>query len=241
MGRTIRFVDGEEASVIALNPNAIQTKTTAVADALRHYILSERPPAGTPLLQEQVAAKLGVSATPVREAFALLEAEGLLQRRPHRGVVVAAVTPISKWERQLTQEVRSLLEGHAIDRLLAGEHSDILRALTEHAAASEEIPRDGRVAVLRKSASDFHVLLGSAVGSEVHYQTLLNLANRILLFPFEQSMGQLELSLKSHIDLVDAINARDADGAKSVWANHLRFGNDLTQLHSEIETESAQH
>src|SRR5688500_15710836 len=69
------------------------TKMEAVADSIRRRILDGKLPPGMQLMQEQVAQELGVSPTPVREAFGVLEAEGLIERRPHRGVVVAERDP----------------------------------------------------------------------------------------------------------------------------------------------------
>lgn len=65
-----------------------QTKADAVYVTLRDAIVGGRLPAETPLRQERIARELGVSATPVREAFRRLEAEGFVRHDPHRGVVV---------------------------------------------------------------------------------------------------------------------------------------------------------
>lgn len=64
------------------------TKTDSVYAHLRRAIVAGTLSPQTPLRQERIAAGLGVSATPVREAFRRLEAEGLVRRDPHRGVVV---------------------------------------------------------------------------------------------------------------------------------------------------------
>lgn len=65
-----------------------KTKTDAAYEAIRSAILDGRIVEGTPLRQEQVAVAYGMSPTPVREAFRRLEAEGLVHRAPHRGVIV---------------------------------------------------------------------------------------------------------------------------------------------------------
>ncbi len=75
------------------------TKTDSVYAHLRRAILAGTLSPQTPLRQERIAAGLGVSATPVREAFRRLEAEGLVRRDPHRGVVVAMAkgAPPARW------------------------------------------------------------------------------------------------------------------------------------------------
>ena len=63
-----------------------------VAQALRGEIFAGRMQDGEELAQEDIAARLGVSRIPVREAFLLLETEGLLQRLPNRHVRVVGLT-----------------------------------------------------------------------------------------------------------------------------------------------------
>ncbi|MCC6381108.1 MAG: GntR family transcriptional regulator [Dehalococcoidia bacterium] len=65
-----------------------RTKAEAVHEALQAAILAGRIAEGEHLRQEEVAAQWGVSQTPVREAFRRLEAEGLVEHAPNRGVVV---------------------------------------------------------------------------------------------------------------------------------------------------------
>src|SRR5579863_9840758 len=59
-----------------------------IAAALRHEIVTGQRAAGSRLRQVEVAKHFGVSTTPVREAFGLLESDGLVQIDPHRGVTV---------------------------------------------------------------------------------------------------------------------------------------------------------
>jgi DNA-binding GntR family transcriptional regulator len=66
----------------------LPTRAGAVAERVRELIRSGELPPGTHLRQDEIAARFGVSSTPVREAFLALEREGLVRRHPHRGVVV---------------------------------------------------------------------------------------------------------------------------------------------------------
>ncbi|MBA2677044.1 MAG: GntR family transcriptional regulator [Ktedonobacteraceae bacterium] len=73
------------------NANTPLTKLTIaeqVAATLRHEITTGRLVAGTKLRQVEIAHRFGVSTTPVREAFGLLQSEGLVQIDTHRGVTV---------------------------------------------------------------------------------------------------------------------------------------------------------
>jgi DNA-binding GntR family transcriptional regulator len=79
-----------------------------VTDALRKAILSKRLKAGERLVEEQLAAEMGVSRNPVREALRVLETEGLVEMSPRHG---ASVTRVSEQEAREIVEVRAALEG----------------------------------------------------------------------------------------------------------------------------------
>ena len=65
---------------------------TQVADALRELIMSNTYKQGQQLRQDELAKRLGVSHIPVREAFQLLEAEGLITNIPYKGAVVTRLS-----------------------------------------------------------------------------------------------------------------------------------------------------
>lgn len=98
----------------------ILTKLTIaeqVAAALRDEIALGKLAAGTRLRQIEVAQRFGVSTTPVREAFGLLQSEGLVQIDPHRGVTVFLPTVQDLIEHY---EIRMALEMMAAEK--ASEH-----------------------------------------------------------------------------------------------------------------------
>lgn len=95
-------------------PTGLLDKTTIsiqVAQELRRRILSGDYPQGVKLQQEQIAAELGVSRSPVREALGQLEAEGLVVLTPQKG---AQVSPISRDEIAELFELRLLVEPHLL-------------------------------------------------------------------------------------------------------------------------------
>ena len=87
------------------------TISTQVAQELRRRILAGDYAAGVKLQQEQIAAELGVSRSPVREALGQLEAEGLVVLTPQKG---AQVSPLSRDEVSELFEFRTLVEPHLI-------------------------------------------------------------------------------------------------------------------------------
>ncbi len=70
---------------------ARKTKADLVYEALQGAILAGNLAEGEHLRQEEVAARWGVSQTPVREAFRRLESEGLVEHAPNRGVIVRGI------------------------------------------------------------------------------------------------------------------------------------------------------
>jgi len=74
--------------------NEIATSNTAIAiEKLRSLIFSGQLGAGTDHLESELAARLGMSRTPVREALLRLEAQGLLEVRPRKGVRITSLSP----------------------------------------------------------------------------------------------------------------------------------------------------
>lgn len=88
-----------------------------LAAALRHEIVTGQLPAGTRLRQVEIAHRFGVSTTPVREAFGLLQSDGLVQIDAHRGVTVFLPTISGLVEHY---EIRMALEMLAAEK--AAEH-----------------------------------------------------------------------------------------------------------------------
>ena len=117
------------------------TAARAVADRLAEAIQQGDYPPGTRLRQNQIAAEFGVSTTPVREAFALLRSQGILQIDPHRGAIVFGATAAEIAE---AYEIRSELEVFAALKALPNlthglidhmqELADEMRACSDAAA-----------------------------------------------------------------------------------------------------------
>jgi len=88
-----------------------RTATQFVVDCLREAIATGALPEGDALVQDEIAAALGVSRTPIREALRMLEAEGWIDFLPHRGAVVST---LSADEIRQIFEIRFALESLAL-------------------------------------------------------------------------------------------------------------------------------
>jgi DNA-binding GntR family transcriptional regulator len=170
-----------------------RTKEEQVADYLREGIISGVFPRGSRLKQAEIAERLQLSITPVREALKLLEAEGYVSGDSYRG---ASVVPFDASASEEVLELRLLLES----RLLRG-------------AAEKLTTQD--LAELRALASEFeHAFrLGDrAVARGINYRLhrrLYDIANMPQTLHFVQILWA-----RYPFDLINAVEGRGTDAAK---------------------------
>lgn len=186
---------------------------------LQESILSGKLAPGVPLRLEDLASRLGMSISPVREAVRQLESLGLAVHVPHRG---ARVSDLAIEDLHDTYEVRLVLEPLAVRRAtrrFGDADAEQARAhLAEHAAARER--GDARAA--RAAHAGFHFTLYAASGSE----WLL----RLIRPAWENCERYRALSLQSrstqevrgeHERILEACIRHDAELAASELAVHL--------------------
>ena len=90
----------------------IKSLTAVVLDDIRRRILTGGFRPGERITESEVAAKLGISRSPVREAFRVLEREGLIATLPRKGSFITEISPEDVEE---LFELREILECHAVD------------------------------------------------------------------------------------------------------------------------------
>jgi DNA-binding GntR family transcriptional regulator len=111
-------------------------------DYVKSQVLTGAFPGGELISEGEVAAALGMSRTPVREAFLRLEAEGLLRLYPQRG---ALVVPVSSEEARAVIEARLLLEQFAATKVV-GRGPAVCAAVFERMSAQLQRQRDAAAA-----------------------------------------------------------------------------------------------
>jgi DNA-binding GntR family transcriptional regulator len=107
-------------------------------DYVKRQVLTGAFPGGELISEGEVAAALGMSRTPVREAFLRLEAEGLLRLYPQRG---ALVVPVSSEEARAVIEARLVLEQFAVRKII-GRGPTACAAVSERLSAEVQRQRD---------------------------------------------------------------------------------------------------
>ncbi len=181
--------------------------------------------AGGDLLTEgEVADALGMSRTPVREAFLRLQAEGLLRLYPKRG---ALVVPVSVQEVESVMETRLLVERFAIDKVLADGKAapELVAALLAAIERQEELAvasdSEGFVAEDR----EFHTIFVNAAGNPIVtglYDSLRDRQRRMIITSLLRDERRTASILVEHRAIVGAIAAGDRARARDVLTTHLR-------------------
>lgn len=192
---------------------------------LRREILDGTYPPGERLREEALAQQVGVSRTPVRGALQRLATEGLVEFRRYTGAVVR-VLPADEIEQvfQFRIVVESLAAELAAGRAGPGALAE-LRGLCERMErlAEREIPDLREIARLNK---EFHLALLAAAGNVFVKRVAENLGdlNFMIRSYSHFSRVQLQRSMGHHRELVQAIEARNPQWARSVMTAHIEAG-----------------
>lgn len=173
---------------------------------------------GERLTETDLAARFGVSRTPVRQAIARLEAEGLLTHEARRGLAVTRPDHQQVVELYVMREV---LEGAAAR--LAAQHA----SETEIAAMAEIIAREpeafGDAAALAGVNQRLHGLLYLAAHNRYLLRSLEQLSATMALLPTLLTRGgRAEAAHDEHRAIIEAIVARDGDAAEAAARRHAR-------------------
>lgn len=190
----------------------------AVVNAIRDRIVDGRFTPGSRLAEETVAAELGVSRNPIREAFQLLASEGFVVVEPRRGARVASIDA-----RQANDifEVRGALEG--LVAALAAE-----RATEVHIEELAAIVSDGEAAVEQNRLDElphlntrFHQHLCRIADNELLTNTLDQLSGIIRWIYAERLETRVRDSWHEHGVLMAAIAQHDVEAARRSAVMHV--------------------
>lgn len=168
-----------------------------------------------------IASELGVSTSPVREALLSLVDQGVMEAVRNRGY---RVLPLGEQDRQEIYEMRALLEIPSMVRL-AG-HPDVIARESEFRLLADDIvhavAREDVVAYLEADLA-FHLGLLRILGNDRLVGTVRSLRDQTRQLNLATQLGSKELTRTagSHISLVDAIVADDAERLRSLMVEHL--------------------
>lgn len=195
----------------------------AAYQAIKEAILAGRFGVRQPLVEEQIAAMLEISRTPVREALAILEHEGLIGPRNGRGLYVSAMT---RAEFVATFVANETVEPYlARQAALLATPDQIVAARAVLAEAGEAAQRGDSIRFLRASR-DFHRLVGEAAGNAPLTQFVVRNEERTDMYlvssGVEIDLARMQASTREHTLILDAIAARDPEAAARLVIYHAQ-------------------
>jgi DNA-binding GntR family transcriptional regulator len=204
----------------------VSTLRGQITKKILRSIFSGEIGGGDRLIEEELAAKLGVSRTPVREALGELAALNLITLKPNHGAVVR---PFGPQQLREIYQIRRVLESEAAFH--APQHVDLgtLRRLRERTAGFLSDPSRNAASLyddLLDLDQRFHELIASSCGSE-------RLSEEIRRYwTLARSIGEAvgnashtqDRSLAEHARVMDAILANKPDEASQAMADHLNRG-----------------
>jgi DNA-binding GntR family transcriptional regulator len=204
-----------------------EARATEIAyRALKARILDNALPAGAQLLEQEVALQLGLSRTPVREAFQRLEREGLLEIVPRHGVRISPIRPDDMRE---IYEVLTSLEPTAAE-LIARRRLDrkALRPLIGACDDMEAALARGDLRAWADADARFHHELAEGCGNRrlaALIRTVWDQAHRARMATLTLRPPPAQ-STREHRAILKAILAGDGDRARELYRAHRTRGGD---------------
>ncbi|MFI6956556.1 GntR family transcriptional regulator [Nocardia sp. NPDC050408] len=210
-----------DLSVIDVKATQLGRRITAdyIADALRTAINTGQIPDGAALNQVELASRFGVSRVPVREALRQLQAEGLLESRAHRLVLVRGTDPERLVE---VFSLRALIEGWLVEQAVPRIDAGTIRRARE---INEKLRTESEHPVWLELNTEFHRLLFAPSGAQTALELLEPLKQRseryTRLWSRDIDIHRPVQTCSEHDEILQLIEAGDAAGARVASEKHV--------------------
>ena len=210
---------GRTSPVIGSLPEHTSLRSR-VTQVLREAMVAGELEPGTIYSAPALAERLGVSATPVREAMMELTQEGLVETIRHRGYRVVELGDVALDE---IIELRALIEVPTVGRVAesaTAEQVALLRPLADRLA---ETAASGELREFIATDTAFHLQLLAIAGNRKLVDEVRRLRGMSRLSALRRlyEEGRLTATAREHHALLDRIEARDAQGAEALMRHHL--------------------
>lgn len=217
---------------LTLNMNAYLPLRDVVFNTLREAILKGDLKPGERLMELQLASKLGVSRTPIREAIRMLEQEGLAVTTPRKGAEVAKMT-LKDMEDVL--EIRDALDELAV-RIACQKISDEqLKQLEDMKELFEKSTQTGNVKKIADADVTFHDVIYEATGNPKLVTLLNNLREQVYRYRVEyiKDPKNYPTLIAEHEAILESLKNRDVKNA--VEAMHVHVANQAEAVKTVIQ------
>lgn len=205
---------------LELNMDAYLPLRDVVFNTLREAILRGDLVAGERLMELQLAAKLGVSRTPIREAIRMLEQEGLAITIPRKGAIVARMT---EKDMQDVLEIREALEELSVqvacDKITDGE----IVQLRKNMENFEQALKSGDLKKMAQADVEFHDVIYQATDNSKLINMLNNLREQMYRYRVEylKDPQNHEQLLNEHEAIYQGIVKKDKDAVTAMIRKHI--------------------
>jgi DNA-binding GntR family transcriptional regulator len=191
-----------------------------IADLLRESILAAELKPGDPIVESTLAASLGVSRAPLREALQILNTEGLVEVVPYHKTTVRRLL---RKDIEELYSLRSVLETFAITRMIQQQNDEAaaqLRQICQQMIAAANQQQIERVSSLDHQ---FHDAVIRASQHDLLVTTWSNVSQRVrqVLALRDMQRGDVHQMVRSHMPIVEAIEAHDTELAVQLMDAHI--------------------
>lgn len=170
--------------------------------------------------EQTIAARLGLSRTPIREALLQLATEGLVKFEPNRG---ARIMPLNSEHLAHVLQFRAAIEGCGASRMAATKNVERIAKLDAELKRQRTIIKAGDRLRWVQANMDFHMVLAECSENSLMIEAFAPLASHTkrLGYRMNSRSQRMRESLDEHSAIVDAIKRGDADRARTMAEEHL--------------------
>ena len=205
---------------LTLNMDAYLPLRDVVFNTLREAILKGELKPGERLMELQLAAKLGVSRTPIREAIRMLEQEGLAVTIPRKGAEVAKMTEKDMEDvLQIREALDELAAKIACEQISEEQLEELVATMHEF----EESTKTDNVKKIAEADVKFHDIIYQSTGNPKLVNMLNNLREQMYRYRFEyiKDSAYHALLIEEHRRIYESIAARDEERAVAEITQHI--------------------
>lgn len=198
-----------------------------VLDTLRAAIVNGELKPGQTLIEADLAAELGVSRAPLREAINILGSEGLVEIMPYRGTTVKKLT---RKDIEELYAVRSMMEVFAIRHIILHDSpSEVITALREICVAMEATANAGDLYAMNLQDRHFHDTLVASSGNDLLLMLWGTVSMRVrqVMSLRNRKKGDLHAIARNHHTIVDLIVSKDVEAAVKEITHHIGISGDV--------------
>ena len=205
---------------LKVNMNEYLPLRDVVFNTLRDAILKGELEPGERLMEIQLAERLGVSRTPIREAIRKLELEGLVLMIPRKGAEVAKISEKSLRD---VLEVRRSLEELAAELACQRMDAEALKDLEDAQKAFIQAVKSGETMTMAEADEHFHDVIYMGTGNTRLVQILNNLREQMYRYRLEyvKDARTHSIIISEHNDIIKQIRDKNVPVAKTVIHQHI--------------------